>query len=315
MKLYNIPLAKGLLLAPMSGYTNWPMRVLCRRFGAEICYTEMISSAGLIMKTRNTRPILVRPADDSPLIAQIFTSSPEEAALSARMVEDAGFAGIDINMGCPVKKVVYKGAGAALMRDIPLAVRICESVKNAVNIPVSAKIRAGWDHDTINADELASRLQETGIDCLIIHPRTRSDMYRGLPMWDLLPSLKGRLSMPVVASGNILTPKDTLALAGMGANAYMVGRAAVGNPWIFRELSGGPAPEIEERREVMLEHLDMLCSFLGVERGIRFMRKYVSAYVKGLHGASGFRKSACIVDSLQELKDVIKGFVYDPSLC
>jgi tRNA-dihydrouridine synthase B len=315
MKLYNLPLEKGLLLAPMSGYTNWPMRMLCRRFGAELCYTEMISSAGLVMNTRNTRPLLERPPEDSPLIAQIFTSSPGEAALSARMVEDAGFDGIDINMGCPVKKVVYKGAGAALMRDIPTAAQLCESVKNAVRIPVSAKIRAGWDHDSVNAAELSLRLQATGIDCLIIHPRTRTDMYRGMPMWDLLPTLKAQLSLPVVASGNILSRGDMCTLTGLGADAFMVGRAAVGNPWVFRELSGGPAAAVEERREVMLEHLDMLCSLMGTERGIRYFRKYISAYVKGLHGASGFRKLACTADGLHELKDVIKGFVSALALC
>jgi tRNA-dihydrouridine synthase B len=218
-------------------------------------------------------------------------------------------------MGCPVKKVVYKGAGAALMRNADLAARICGAVKAAVRIPVSAKIRAGWDHGSINALEMAARLQDTGIDCLIIHPRTRSDMYRGQPLWDLLPALKERLSVPVVASGNITTLQDTLILKDMGADAFMVGRAAVGNPWIFRELSGGPAPGVGERREVMLEHLDMLCSLIGEERGTRFMRKFISAYVKGLHGASVFRREACTADSLQELKEVIKGFVSDPALC
>jgi len=315
MKLYRIPLARGLLLAPMSGYTNWPMRVLCRRFGAELCYTEMISSSGLIRNTRNTRALLARPAEDSPLIAQIFTASPGEAALSARMVEDAGFDGIDINMGCPVKKIVYKGAGAALMRDVDLAVRLCLSVKGAVNIPVSAKIRAGWDQESINAPEMASRLRETGIDCLILHPRTRAEMYRGVPRWDLLPAVKEQLLLPVVASGNIHSPRDTVALSGLGADAFMVGRASVGNPWIFRELSGGPAPTAEERCEVMLEHLDLLCSLMGVGRGIRFMRKYLSAYVRGLPEATSFRRLACTTDGLPELKEAIKGFVSDHCLC
>ncbi|HNY66188.1 MAG TPA: tRNA-dihydrouridine synthase [Deltaproteobacteria bacterium] len=315
MKLYNVTLTNGLLLAPMSGYTNWPMRVLSRRFGAELCYTEMISSAGLIMNTRNTRPLLKRPPEDAPLIAQIFTASPEEAALSARIIEDAGFDGIDINMGCPVKKVVHKGAGAALMRDVDLARRLCQAVRDAVSIPVSAKIRAGWDHDSINAGELAAALQETGIDCLAIHPRTRSDMYRGTPMWDLFASLKGQLSLPVIASGNIHERQDIRRLSSLGADAFMVGRAAVGNPWIFRELTGGPAPTVEERREAMLEHLDMLCSLIGVERGIRFMRKYVSAYVRGLHGAARFRQQACTTDGLQQLRNVIKGFVNGPPLC
>ena len=159
MKLYNLTLTHGLLLAPMSGYTNWPMRILSRRFGAELCYTEMISADGLVQNSRNTLSLLDRPEDDSPLIAQIFTASPKNAALSARIIEDAGFDGIDINMGCPVRKVVQKGAGAALMRDAVLAEQLCESVVKAVRIPVSVKMRSGWDSSTVNAESLACILE------------------------------------------------------------------------------------------------------------------------------------------------------------
>lgn len=308
MMLYNIHLTHGLMLAPMSGYTNWPMRVLSRRFGAELCYTEMISSAGLIHNTKNTRPLVKRPSDDSPLIAQIFTASPEEAALSARIIEDAGFDGIDINMGCPVKKVVHKGAGAALMQDLPLAERLCESVVKSVRIPVSAKIRAGWDNKSINADVMANALEKTGINCITLHPRTRAEMYRGTPRWDVLQLLKQKLTLPVVASGNIKAIEDIEMLRPLKADAFMIGRGAVGNPWIFRELSGGPSPSPSERLEVLLEHLDMLCSLMGEQKGTHFIRKYISAYVKGLPGAATFRQEACSVDNPKELQSVIKAF-------
>lgn len=315
MRLYNLTLTHGLLLAPMSGYTNWPMRILSRRFGAELCYTEMISADGLIKNTRNTRPLLNRPANDYPLIAQIFSASPMDAALSARIIEDAGFDGIDINMGCPVKKVVQKGAGAALMRDIALAEKLCESVMKAVRIPVSVKMRSGWDNSTMNAVPLTLALEKTGISAVIIHPRTRSEMYRGVPRWDIVGSLRQRTALPVIASGNIRTNEDVACLRGLGADAFMIGRAAVGNPWIFRELSGGPVPDLDERKEIMLEHLDMLCSLYGEYKGIRFLRKYISAYARGLSGAALFRQQACMAVSFQQLECIIKGFVSPAGSC
>ncbi len=315
MKLYNLTLTHGLLLAPMSGYTNWPMRILSRRFGAELCYTEMISADGLVQNSRNTLSLLDRPEDDSPLIAQIFTASPKNAALSARIIEDAGFDGIDINMGCPVRKVVQKGAGAALMRDAVLAEQLCESVVKAVRIPVSVKMRSGWDSSTVNAESLACILEKTGINAVIIHPRTRSEMYRGVPRWDIIGALRQRTALPVVASGNIRTSEDVGNLGTSGADAFMIGRAAVGNPWVFRELSGGPLPDLEERREVMLEHLDMLCTLYGENKGIRFMRKYISAYARGLSGAALFRQQTCAASSYRQLEGVIKGFVRPSGSC
>ncbi len=308
MKLYHIPLSRGLLLAPMSGYSNWPMRLLCRRYGAEICYTEMVSATGLVKNIKGTLSLIQRPAQDSPLIAQIFTASPQEAALSARIIEDAGFDGIDINMGCPVRKVVHKGAGSALMQDTELAERLTEAVVMAVSLPVSVKIRAGWDSSTVNAGDFAVKLARTGIDCITIHPRTRMEMYRGNPRWDLMSELRNRLSIPVVASGNIVAPGDLASLRAMGAEAFMVGRGAVGNPWIFRELSGGAAPTTSERREVMLEHLDMLAQLFGEGRGVRYMRKYLSAYVRGLPAATAFRMQSCSADRMSSLQGIINSY-------
>ena len=308
MILYNIQLKNGLLLAPMSGYTNWPLRMLCRRFGAEICYTEMISAAGLIRRTANTKKLLFRPDDDKPLIAQIFTESPEEASLAAQMLENEGFDGIDINMGCPVKKVVFKGAGAALMKDVDRAVSIAESVRTSVDIPVSVKMRSGWDSSSINAVEIALRLISTGIECIILHPRTRSEMYLGTPRWDILSGLRKKVSLPIVASGDIRLRDDLENIRELGADAFMIGRGAVGNPWIFRELSGGDSAGIEERLDVMLEHLDMLCLCFGEGKGVRHMRKFISAYVKGFPGAAHFRQRACSLEKPKQLQAVIEEF-------
>ena len=313
--LYDLNFHHGYFLAPLSGYTNWPLRMLCRKFGAELCYTEMISAAGMIRSTENTKKLLVRPEDDKPLVVQIFSESPEEASLAARMLEDEGFDGIDINMGCPVKKIGKKGAGAALMKDAGKALCMAEAVKNAVRIPVSVKMRAGWDTNSMNAGELACMLEKAGIDCLILHPRTRMDMYRGSPRWEIFSQVKEKVSIPVVASGDIKSPDDIDAIRNIGADAYMVGRGAIGRPWIFRELRGGPPASIEERRETMLDHLDMLCTCLGLRTGILHMRKFFSSYVRGLPGAARFRQEACLIDKFTELQALINLFCQTRKLC
>ena len=308
MRAYNLNFEKGLFLAPLSGYTSWPMRMLCREYGAELCYTEMISAAGLIRNVQNTCALLDRPHADAPLVAQIFTNSPQEAASSARMIEDQGFDGIDINMGCPVKKVVSKGAGVALMAEPDLAVRLAEAVIRSVNIPVSVKMRAGWDLTSLNAVQLAETFEYAGANTIILHPRTRLDMYRGRPRWEILYEMKKHIMIPVVASGDIRTDEDLGMLSGLGADAFMVGRGAIGRPWIFRELIGGPAASIHERKDIMLRHLDMLCTCHGSRTGVRHMRKFLSSYVKGLHGASHFRLKACIIDAPDQLIKTICDF-------
>lgn len=313
--LYNLNFNRGLFLAPLSGYTNWPLRMLCRKFGAELCYTEMISAAGMIRRTENTMKLLDRPDDDKPLVVQIFTASPDEASQAARMLEDKGFDGIDINMGCPAKKVVAKGAGAALMKDVEKAVRMAQAVNNAVSMPVSVKMRAGWDTGSINACELACMLEKTGIDSLILHPRTRTDMYLGSPRWEIFSQVKEKVSLPVIASGDIKSPEDITAIRNLGADACMVGRGAIGRPWIFRELAGGPTVSLEERRETMLHHLDMLCTYFGERKGSMHIRKFLSAYVKGLRGAAHFRQLACLKENAEQLQSIINKFFKRENMC
>lgn len=313
--MYDLTFDHGFFLAPLSGYTNWPLRMLCRKFGAELCYTEMVSAAGMVRRTENTKKILMRPKDDKPLVVQIFSESPKEASLAAQMLEDEGFDGIDINMGCPVKKIVTKGAGAALMKDAGKALRMAEAVKNAARVPVSVKMRAGWDTDSMNADELARVFEKIGIDCLILHPRTRTDMYRGSPRWEIFSQVKTATSIPVIASGDIKSPEDIHAIRTIGADAYMVGRGAIGRPWIFRELTGGPTVNPPERGDTMLHHLDMLCTCMGQRKGIFHMRKFISSYVKGLPGAALFRQKACSIDNLTQLQSLINMFCRTKELC
>lgn len=308
MRAYNLEFAHGLFLAPLSGYTDWPLRTLCREFGAELAYTEMISAAGLIRSTRNTAPLLDRSEEDAPLVAQLFTSSPGEAAQAARMLEDRGFAGIDLNMGCPVKKVISKGAGVALMADSDRALALAEAVIKAVGIPVSVKMRAGWDASRLNAVELARSLENAGANIIILHPRTRADLYRGRPRWEVLRDMKQEVRIPVVASGDIKSVRDLEMLRSVGADAFMIGRAAIGKPWVFSELTGKAPPPLQDQKQIMLRHLDMLCSLYGNVKGIRHMRKYLSSYVKGLHGASQFRAKACAIESPEQLINDIHHF-------
>jgi nifR3 family TIM-barrel protein len=308
MRAYGLPFTRGFFLAPLSGYTDWAMRVLCREYGAELAYTEMISAAGLIRNTKNTGYLLARPENDAPLIAQIFTSSPREAAQAASMIEDQGFSGIDINMGCPVKKVVSKGAGVALMTDPDRALSLAHAVVKSVSIPVSVKMRAGWDTSKLNAVELAQAFEKAGVNTIILHPRTRSDMYRGRPRWEILQDMKRTVMLPVVGSGDIKCTDDLRVLSEHGADGFMVGRAAIGRPWVFRELMGLSSPPLGEQRDVVLRHLDMLCSIYGSVKGLRHMRKFISSYVKGLHGASHFRAIACAIESPDLLMRYISDF-------
>ncbi len=308
MQIYNINFTNRLFLAPLSGYTNYPMRMLCRRYGAELAYTEMLSATGIIRNDRNTRLLLERPENDRPLIAQIFGSDPDEMARAARILESRDFDGIDINMGCPVRKVVLKGAGAALMKAPAVAERIVSEICKAVKIPVSVKMRSGWDTDILNADKLASRLVDTGAFAVIIHPRTRSDMYRNTPSWQMLEKLKAVLNVPVIASGDIKRGEDIMRLESIGADAFMIGRAAIGRPWIFSELQGNAPPGPDEKCGVIIEHLDMLCSYFGQNKATRYMRKFISQYVKGMDGAAAFRQKACMTDDNAELAGFVKEF-------
>ncbi len=308
MQIYNIRFDNRLFLAPLSGYTNYPMRMLCRRYGAELAYTEMLSATGIIRNDRNTRMLLERPEDDRPLVAQIFGSDPDEMAHASRILESRGFDGIDINMGCPVRKVVLKGAGAALMKAHQTALKIVREICRAVKIPVSVKMRSGWDSDCLNADELASKLVDEGASAVILHPRTRSDMYRNAPSWKMLEKLKAVLNVPVIASGDIKQSEDIVRLESIGADAFMIGRAAIGRPWIFSELSGNASPGPDEKCGVIIEHLDMLCSYFGQQKATRYMRKFISQYVKGMQGSAAFRQKVCMVDDNLEFTRLVKEF-------
>ena len=304
MRLYKLELEHGLLLAPMAGYTDWPFRMACRRFGCELAYTEMISAAGLVRMPVNTLKYLERPAADAPLVAQVFGADPIETAQAARIMQDHGFAGIDINMGCPVKKVVAKGAGAALLTDLDAALRLTEAVVKAVDIPVSVKIRLGFN-DTATAGILAGRLAPSGIDCLTIHPRTREDFYHGEPRWEHFSACATASDAPVIASGNLKTAQDLETVKDLGARACMIGRGAIGAPWLFATLRGAAEPAAAAKLQIILEHLDQTCRLYGERGGVRYFRKFLTHYVNNLKGAHCFRQQMNATDTLAGLQALL----------
>lgn len=309
MKIYNIEFKEPLFLAPLSGFSGWPMRCLSRSFGADLCFTEMISAAGLVRMARNTLNLLERPEEDRPLVAQIFSSRPDEASAAAKILEDKGFDGIDINMGCPAKKIVTKGAGAALMRDTDLALTMARMVIDHVKIPVSVKIRSGWDQGSINAVSLSADMEALGVDSIICHPRTRAQMFRSCPQRQILSEIRENIECPLVASGDIQSIKDISELKALGADAFMIGRPAIGNPWIFRTLRQGNPPGPDEIRETILRHMEMLCTQMGNHKGVILMRKFIGSYVRGIHNAKEFRTRACTLDNPNELAALISAFI------
>ena len=229
---------KGALLAPLAGISNLPFRLIARAQGCALAYTEMISSNGLVRKTEKTYEYLKTSAEDRPLGVQIFGADPEIMAEAARIVADSGVDLIDINMGCPVKKVIKAGAGVILMKDPDLVARMIEAVKKAVKIPVTVKIRSGWNRSSINAVEIAQIAEDCGADAITVHPRTADQGYSGHADWKIIANVKKAVKIPVIGNGDIRQPQDAVRmLAETACDAVMVGRGALGNPWIFKGIS------------------------------------------------------------------------------
>jgi nifR3 family TIM-barrel protein len=298
MIIGKLVLKNNVCLAPMAGVTDLPFRTLARRFGCGWCFTEMVSANGLMQNARKSRRYLVSTDADRPLGVQIFGADPGILAQAGRSVTSEEVDSIDINMGCPVKKVVKAGAGAALMRD-PLRVsRIVESVRKATDLPLTVKIRAGWKRFGINAVEIAVIAEECGADGVIIHPRTVEQGFSGDADWDLIARVKQHLAVPVIGSGDIRRPEDAgKMLVQTGCDGVMIGRGALGNPWIFdrviAHLKGNvtsPPPTLADREAIIGEHLTMSVSHYGADVGLKAFRKHLLWYTKGLRGGAQFRQ-------------------------
>lgn len=298
MQIGPYKLKNNLVVAPMAGVTDRPFRQLCKRLGAGMAVSEMVTSNSLLYGSEKTRRRANHEGEVEPISVQIAGSDPKMMAEAARYNVDNGAQIIDINMGCPAKKICNVLAGSALLRDEPLVTQILEAVVKAVpEVPVTLKTRLGWDKANRNVLLVAKIAEESGIKALAIHGRTRACMYNGDAQYDLIAEVKSRAGIPIIANGDITTPeKAKLVLEQTGADAVMIGRAAQGRPWIFREiehyLKTGthlPQPEVAEIHDVLLDHLQDLYAFYGEETGVRVARKHISWYTKGLIGSANFR--------------------------
>lgn len=308
MKIGPYTLPNNLVLAPMAGVTDRPFRQLCRNLGAGMAVSEMVSSNSLLWGSKKTLRRTNHEGETLPCAIQIAGADPKLMAEAAKHNVDKGAQIIDINMGCPAKKICNVMAGSALLKDEILVGKILEAMVNAVDVPVTLKIRTGWDKQNRNGVTIARIAQESGIQALAVHGRTRACAYMGEAEYDTIANIKSRSQIPIIANGDITSPeKAKHVLDYTGADAVMIGRAAQGRPWIFREVdhylkTGGyyPEPTIEEIRDILLGHLSNLYDFYGEFTGVRMARKHISWYSKGQRHGAAFRKEINQADTVEE---------------
>ena len=317
LKIGNVELENNLILAPMAGVTDLPFRLLCKEQGAALCCMEMVSAKGIYYNNKNTESLLTVDERERPVSLQLFGSDPEIMAAMAAKIEHRNFDILDINMGCPVPKVVNNGDGSALMKNPVLAGKIIEGMVKAIDKPVTVKIRKGFDDEHINAVEMAHVAEESGAAAIAVHGRTREQYYSGKADWSIIADVKQAVSIPVIGNGDILDARDVIAMKEQtDCDGFMIGRGAQGNPWIFHqilhyfekgELIG--KPPMEEMVKTMLRHAKLQIEFKGDYLGIREMRKHAAWYTAGYKGASKLRGRINDVESYDELEQLFEDFM------
>lgn len=314
VQIGNVTLDNQVFLAPMAGVSDLPFRLIASRMGTGLVCSEMVSAKAIYYKNKNTESLLEIHPEESPVSLQLFGSEPELMAEMAKAIEDRPFAILDINMGCPVPKVVGNGEGSALMKNPVLAGRIIEAMAKAIRKPVTVKIRKGFDEEHVNAVEMAHIAQESGAAAVTVHGRTREQFYSGTADWDIIAQVKNAVKIPVIGNGDVTGPLEAeRMLKETGCDAIAIGRAARGNPWIFRNviryLDTGEIlqkPSMEEMKEMLLEHAELLMKYKGEYTAVREMRKHMSWYTAGYPNSAKLRGKINEMETMEELRAIIQ---------
>ncbi len=315
MKIGNIEIKNSVALAPMAGVTDLPFRILCKEFGCGLLYTEMVSAKAILYKNKNTEPLLETNSAENPIAVQLFGSDPEIMGdMAAKLCAERSFDIIDVNMGCPVPKIVNNHEGSALMKNPKLAGEILKNIVSKVDRPVTVKIRKGFDEKNVNAVTVAKEAEAAGVSAIAVHGRTREQYYSGEADYSIIKAVKDAVSIPVIGNGDIRGIDDAKRMyEETGCDGIMIGRAARGNPWIFRDIADyfekgiiNERPDTEEVKKMILRHAGLLIKYKGEYTGIREMRKNVAWYTAGMPHSAMIRNKVNQTESLAELRELVE---------